>query len=292
MYYILRKDVSAILGEASWVMRDDLFLGICSIATFPTNEEAKKIYNLFSKNARGKMEIVTHTTLSQRWNISVSASGEFSLLLPSFSSLESESIPKVDLTKFVSKQSLSQQKPTENMKAKADTSKIVPSIHFQIPELREGVTDEESWTTKPESQSLEANTLCGHGVSFSGGPVASAVYEASDQLQKALRVLHLAEVQAPLYLAKADKELQDELHFAELYDLSARDGYEVYRRIKELRRKRREAKDAIEAINIAKPIFESITESDLQALKDWIQKKDERVYKLRVPESFVHTPND
>lgn len=292
MYYILRKDASAILGETMWITRDDLVLGSCSVAAFPSSEDGKKIYNLFPKKIRGTLQVVTHATVAERWNISISSSGKFSPIPSVISKEELEAIPKESLKEFASKQALYPQAQINRKKEQTEPKIVVSEpkseAKTQVPELQYGITDEESWTTKSESQSLDSNTLCGHGVVFSEGPVASAVYAASEQLQKALAVLATAEEQAPLYIARAEKELQDELHFAELYDLSARDGYEVYRRIKELRRKRREAKDAIEAINIAKPILASISEKDLQALKEWIRKKDERVYKLRVPETFVH----
>lgn len=296
MYYIVKKDYSAILGATMWITRDDLAMGTCQVASFPSVEDAKSVFGLFPKKIKALLSIISHSTLADRWNIFITEDGMFRPIPSTITPEEISAIPKDHLARYTIKQSLY---PSCASRKKAGTANDNPKPlkqvdaqgHPTIPEIGEGITDADSWTTRPEGRPLEKGTLYGNGIEFSSGPVAVAVYEAAAKVLEALEVLRTAATGAPILMARADKELQDELHFAELYDLSAKDGYEVYRRIKELRRKRREAKDALEVLSVASPILGVLSEEDLSKLSEWIKKKDERAYRLRSPATFIHSPH-
>lgn len=91
-------------------------------------------------------------------------------------------------------------------------------------------------------------------------------------------------------LTRIERAINDELHYIEFFSLGAADGYKVYKRIRELRLKRRQIKDRL---TIFEDVFrklglEDVEKSTLDNLRAMIQHHDQRIYTLREPDQFVH----
>lgn len=128
----------------------------------------------------------------------------------------------------------------------------------------------------------------GNVILFSQNECAQMILAALDSMSHALEAVQNVNQHAYAQIDKLDNAINDEMHYVEMHVLSAPKGYLAYKRLRELRQQRRVLKDQVECVNLISKLFREITVDKIHEIKQSIEDKDNRRYRLREPELFVH----
>lgn len=164
--------------------------------------------------------------------------------------------------------------------------------NFLKPSLPNSNLNSAECAPKPRDDTADENApfMLGDGnvILFSQNECAQVVLVALDSMIHALNSIQNVDQQAYDQICKLDDAINDEMHYVEMHMLSAPKGYLAYRRLRELRRQRRVLKDQVECAGLVYELFGEITVEKLQEIKQSIKDKDNRRYRLREPELFLH----
>lgn len=89
-------------------------------------------------------------------------------------------------------------------------------------------------------------------------------------------------------LRDLDAQIEDELHYIEFFDLDASRCVKAYKRLQELRVKRRCIKDSMQLADLFVKQLGTDLPQRLNHVSDRINHWDKRIYTVRVPEEFKH----
>lgn len=260
MYFIVTSDHSAILADHGFIPMLDLKEQMSHIMGFTTTNRAMTILKRAPRDWPGCNPVTDGTlqrTLFNRYlDVFFNPAEQLQLL-------KQNCIRDLSVDKFY----LSYSKQTLPAAPESDN-------------VSEDVSEDKDFLVVPEGN---------HVIRFCQNECAQAVLEALDAIANALNVMQIVNQKAYDQIEKLDNAVMDELHYAEMYALSAPKGYLVYKRFRELRRQRRILKDQVECIDLASEIFETITLEKIQAVKQTLQAKNRRQYRLREPDLFGHS---
>lgn len=169
---------------------------------------------------------------------------------------------------------------------------VLPKLHMSACPTK---SEPKKLATKPDSAAT-ADKYCLHGgrgkVLFSQNDCTQAVLCALDTLESALSAVQDIQETGDVKTAQIDDAINDELHYIEMYPLSAPNAVVACKRMQILRRQRREIKDKICCARWFQQLFEPIQLEQIHALREKIMSQNERIYQLRVPGLFQHQVDD
>lgn len=87
-------------------------------------------------------------------------------------------------------------------------------------------------------------------------------------------------------ILKCESQIQDEMHYLEFTNISTFEFFQIAKRIKDIRRERRMAKDLIEAALILEDIITFFKIEKTEDIIKKLEKKNNRSYTIRNPRSF------
>lgn len=172
-------------------------------------------------------------------------------------------------------------------------------LHTVLPKLRMSACLTEN-KSKEFDTALDdvaaADKYCLHGgrgkVLFSQNDCTQAVLCALDTLESALSAVQDIQETGDVKTAQIDDAINDELHYIEMYPLSAPNAVVACKRMQILRRQRREIKDKICCARWFQQLFEPIQLEQIHALREKIMNQNDRIYQLRAPSLFQHQVDD
>ncbi len=124
--------------------------------------------------------------------------------------------------------------------------------------------------------------------SFQGYQLTKDIREASHIMDKVFQDMEDILVNYGQVLRDLDAQIEDELHFVEFADVDASRCVKSYKRLQELRVKRRCVKDSMQLADLLVKNLGTDLAKRLNHVSDKINHLDERMYTLRVPEEFKH----
>lgn len=165
-------------------------------------------------------------------------------------------------------------------------------LSYLKPPPSDAEKNPEEHVSKPTDDVANESTpfMLGDGnvILFSQNECAQMILAALDSMIHVLEAVQNVDQHVYEQIDKLDDAINDEMHYVEMHVLSAPKGYLAYKRLRELRRQRRVLKDQVECVNLVSELFREITADKIHEIKQSIEDKDNRRYRLREPELFVH----
>lgn len=280
-YFICRTSPFLVLGPEKWLSHKELAEGKCPIYVFPDSKTAQTVQSSLPSTVKHGSTIRAQEFIEEALQVRfVSGLGFVHVELPPSGPSYSEPLPKEALMRY----SLPAWANKAPDKGTAGTTK--PSAE-QAAAANQPPSEPQPGATPAMATLLEATTDPGCDTTKGNDSVA-----LSDDLLAVLeRYMELKIVLAPSLspaLSSVEKEITDELHFVEFANANAADGYKSFRRLQELRLKRRAIKDTDLVAHILGKLLSSVTPDSLSAAKRDIDGMKNRKYRVRAPETFQH----
>lgn len=278
--YVIAKMTPTLmlLGVDRWLTRHDLLLNKRALYIFPDAATAGKMQSKLPTEIRKNTVVNNIANICKAFAISYSAQKGF--FQEDFSGPMLETVlqepARSELNAFAFCASIDGETPSQ--KAKDDVLLIDPTeavANVAVTSLMDAKVAE---SDKP--------CLAQHVESTHKGVVMLAFF--LERLSEILQYRQEVEENVEDDLAAVEREICDELHYAEFNALNAREGFAVYKRIHDLRLQRRKIKDTA---LIATYIAELLPDVAQQKTKDIMQKVENmqtRLYRLRSPDAFIH----
>ena len=279
-YFICRTSPFLVLGPEKWLSHKELAEGKCPIYVFPDSKTAQTVQSSLPSTVKHGSTIRAQEFIEEALQVRfVSGLGFVHVELPPSGPSYSEPLPKEALMRY----SLPAWANKAPDKGTAGTTK--PSAEQAA--ANQPPSEPQPGATPAMATLLEATTEPGCDTTKGNDSVA-----LSDDLLAVLeRYMELKIVLAPSLspaLSSVEKEITDELHFVEFANANAADGYKSFRRLQELRLKRRAIKDTDLVAHILGKLLSSVTPDSLSAAKRDIDGMKNRKYRVRAPETFQH----
>lgn len=132
------------------------------------------------------------------------------------------------------------------------------------------------------------NILLRSSHSFTEYTMVEEMNEASALLTKVYQNIEEIFLHYGEELHRIDSQIEDELHYIEFSDANASHCSKAYKRLQELRVKRRCIKDSIQLAELMAQNLGSDLPQRMKQISEKINQWDERSYMVRVPEEFNH----
>lgn len=284
-YFICRTSPFLVLGPEKWLSHKELAEGKCPIYVFPDSKTAQTVQSSLPSTVKHGSTIRAQEFIEEALQVRfVSGLGFVPVELPPSGPSYSEPLPKETLMRY----SLPAWANSASAKKEANVSKPGAA---SAPAATQLSNKTQTDNTSAMETLLEATT--GPGCDTTKGNDSVAL---SDDLLTVLeRYIELKIVLAPSLspaLSSVEKEITDELHFVEFANANAADGYKSFRRLQELRLKRRAIKDTNIVVNILGRLLSSVTPESLGTAKQKLKNLRNRRYLVRSPETFQHETQD
>lgn len=283
-YFICKDNPFLVLGPEKWLSTKELVEGSYPIYVFPDTKTAQGVQALLPKTIKQNTSIRNESYMEQGFMLKFTPGvGFVHLEGPSSGPRFSEPFNRESLLKFT-------------LPPRQKESSTTPSVSAAPAQNTESVSQVETdscVTTKAQMDcnivgtSLVSVEAGGHDTT--NGNLAVKLFE--DILAVLEQYVDLKTVVVPKLfgeLSLVDKELEDELHFAEFATVNAADGFKSFRRIQGLRRRRRNIKDSGLVAAYLNKLLPDVNLVSLQLAKKQLNGLRSRKYKVRVPETFLH----
>lgn len=170
---------------------------------------------------------------------------------------------------------------TETSQGQNNQNKVV--VDFQ--QLHRNFQGEKKYSAKKEDGKI---ILENPSLSFDGYQLAQDIDQAAQLLEKIFQ--HIEDISSHYgdALRDIDAQISDELHYVEFSDADTQHCVKSYKRLQELRVKRRCVKDSMLMANLLVRSMGMELPKKLSTVSEKINHLDQRTYVVRVPEEFQH----
>ena len=281
-YFICRDNPFLLLGRDKWLTCQELLEGCHAIYSFPNGKQAQGVQAILPKAMKPGTKIRSSKSLEQTYALK---------FIPGRGFVRSEAVERGP--KF--------EAPFRN---ESLIIFVLPgSRGSSVQEDSDTETSEEGKETMPETQvpetAIEKAASTSLKASGAGGRDTTAGNDSVAMFEKLLEILEqgvrLRDEEAAKIgerISTADREIMDELHYAEFNQLNAAEGFKVFQRLRELRQNRRMAKDSAIIATYLAELIPYINQDRLDTFWAKLNGMKSRKYALREPETFIHKSED
>lgn len=282
-YFICRDDPFLLLGRDKWLTCQELAEGSHAIYSFPTAKQAQGVQAILPKAMKPGTKIRSAKGIEQICNLK---------FIPGRGFVRSETVDRGP--RF--------EAPFRN---ESLIIFVLPgnggSRIEEVPDAEQPEPVEEPLSEPPEAEtpaiaktaatSLRPNGPDGRDTTAGNDSVV--MFEALlNTLEQSVRFRDEESVKIGERISTADREIMDELHYLEFNQLNAVDGFKVYQRLKDLRLKRRAAKDSAIIATYLSELIPYINQERLDTFWARLNGLKSRKYTLREPDTFIHKSED
>ncbi len=284
-YFICRVNPLLVLGPEKWLSHKELAEGKCPIYVFPDSKTAQTVQSSLPKTVKNGTTVRSQDFIEEALQVKfVPGVGFGPVERPASGPKHSEPIPREGLMRF-SLPAWANSPAAKQMPGVLKSNATVVSTTDQFHNVVQ--------LGGPPVMTTLLESTANRGRDTTRG---NESVELSEELLSILdRYMSLKMVRAPglgTELAQVDKEITDELHFVEFANVNAAVGYKSFRRLQELRLKRRAIKDSNLIVLILGKLLSSVTPTSLDSAKRQVAGLKNRKYKVRIPETFQHEMMD
>lgn len=278
--YVIAKMTPTLmlLGVDKWLTRHDLLLNKHALCIFPDSATAGKMQSKLPAEIRNNTVINNTANICKAFAISFSDQKGFFQ--------ESFSGPMLETALM------------EPVRSELSAFAFCPSIDSENPsrKTKDGVVPIDSaetvsaaaMTSLINAKIAESDKPClaQHVESTHEGVVMLAFF--LERLSEILQYRQEVEENVEDDLAAVEREICDELHYAEFNALNAREGFAVYKRIHDLRLQRRKIKDTALIATYIAELLPDVTQQKTKDIMQKVENMQTRLYRLRSPDAFIH----
>lgn len=314
MYYFYNQSLRAILTAERWASADDLQNRPHSFLCFPSLEGGKEVLNRL-KTAFGKETIRYVILLKEdrvkkpsKWPSPLKQGGGNSTdMVAKHGSLITFLLQSTQ--KFVQLRESSTLFPISTVGSSV-TPVVVETVHF-FDQVLTDVTVEvvATATEEPEKATLDFQQVHSQfsakkkssmlatengditlksSLNFQDYLLTQDLREISDLITHVYQNIEEICLNYGEILRSLDAQIEDELHFIEFFDVDASRCVKSYKRLQELRVKRRCVKDSMQLADLFMKQLGTDLPKKLHHVSEKIDHWDKRHYSVRVPDEFKH----
>lgn len=281
-YFICRDDPFLLLGRDKWLTCQELVEGRHAIYSFPTAKAAQGVQAILPKAMKPGTKIRSAKSIERAYALKFTPGRGFA---------RSEAVergPKFEAP-FRNESLIIFVLPGNG------GSSVQEDPGVEISEMSSEVVPEtrvaETAIEKAASTSLKASGTGGRDTT-AGNDSVTMFERLLEVLEQGVRLRDEEAVKIGEHISTADREIMDELHYAEFNQLNAAEGFKVFQRLRELRQKRRMAKDSAIIATYLAELIPYINQDRLDTFWAKLNGMKSRKYALREPETFIHKSED
>lgn len=314
MYYYYHQHLQGILAAERWVTPEDLRRQPFSVLAVATHKEATELFSrvklALGKEVGSYITVMKETTVKKTDSWPLKTQDDPTLtqtveryhpkLLAYFFTSElgrfqltdsSTLIPTIaDGTLDLVETVMAENNVLDVLSASEDTSQLGSKLeHDQLildfSQLHRNFDGKKEYTaTKEDGKIILENA----SLSFDGYQLAQDIDQAAHLLDKIFH--HIKDISNHYgdALRNIDAQITDELHYVEFADADIQHCVKSYKRLQELRVKRRCVKDSMLMANLLVRSMGMELPRKLSNVSEKINHLDQRTYMVRVPEEFQH----
>lgn len=283
-FFICKSDPFFVLGPEKWLSPKELAEGNHAIYVFPDTKTAQEAQSILPKVIKQNTTVRNQAFIEQAFMLKfVPGTGFIHSEGPASGPSFSEPFAREKLLKFTL--------PARAIAPKAAVSAVPTIMPVPAPVLE--VKSDVSESSIPDKGNAVTKTCLetssGSGRDTTKGNNSGALFE--DLIASLEKYVEFKTAKVPSLateLSRVDKEITDELHFVEFATANAADGYKSFRRLQDLRLKRRAIKDSGLIAEFMEDLLSSVTPDALSFAKRRFDGLKNRKYRVRIPETFQH----